>query len=76
MVGGAELTVLVPQDAVRFDVVEVFQQSDRLFMILKDLDTQGWEDNLGIIAVATRQSDDCYAVVVWHSTYPYLWRYL
>lgn len=73
---GESIELKLPEWAVRFEVVEAQRTSTRLFLILRDLETQGWDDNLGIVAIATRQPDGSYAVVFWHATYPYIWSHL
>ena len=70
--------LLVPHFAVRFEVVETQKSATRLFLILRDLETSGWDDSLGIVAVALRElsAENRYRVVFWHATYPYIWKHL
>lgn len=70
--------LLVPHFAVRFEVVESQKSANRLFLILRDLDTPGWDKPLGIVAVAVKDpdSENRYRTVFWHATYPYLWEHL
>ena len=77
-VGDEAVELLVPHFAVRFEVVEMQKSSNRLFLILRDLETQGWDDSLGIVAVALREPDveKRYRVLFWHATYPYIWKHL
>jgi hypothetical protein len=77
-VGDEAVELLVPNFAVRFEVVETQKSSSRLFLILRDLETPGWDDPLGIVAVALREpkGENCYRVIFWHATYPYIWGHL
>jgi len=70
--------LLVPSWAVRFEVVEGQKSSNKLFLILRDLETQGWDDPLGIVAIAVQELDQVsrYRVILWHATYPYIWKHL
>jgi hypothetical protein len=77
-VGNESIELLVPIFAVRFEVVETQKSPNRLFLILRDLETSGWDDPLGIVAVALRELSavNRYRVIFWHATYPYIWKYL
>ena len=77
-VGDESVELLVPDFAVRFEVVEIQKSSRRLFLILRDLETPGWDDPLGIVAVALREpnGEKRYRVIFWHATYPYIWKHL
>lgn len=77
-VGDENVELLVPNFAVRFEVVELQKSANRLFLILRDLDTPGWDTPLGIVAVAVRtpNSENRYRTIFWHATYPYLWEHL
>jgi hypothetical protein len=77
-VGEESVELLVPNFAVRFEVVEAQKSASRLFLILRDLETSGWGDPLGIVAVALREprAENRYRVIFWHATYPYIWRHL
>ena len=54
-VGNESIELLVPSFAVRFEVVETQKSPNGLFLILRDLETSGWDDPLGIVAVALRE---------------------
>lgn len=56
-VGDEAVELLVPHFAVRFEVVETQKSSSRLFLILRDLETPGWDNPLGIVAVALPESN-------------------
>jgi hypothetical protein len=77
-VGDEPIELLVPSFAVRFEVVETQKSPNRLFLILRDLETPGWENPLGIVAVALREcsAENRYRVIFWHATYPYIWKHL
>jgi hypothetical protein len=77
-VGEESVELLVPHFAVRFEIVETQKSASRLFLILRDLETPGWDDPLGIVAVAVREpiAENRYRVVFWHAAYPYIWGYL
>jgi hypothetical protein len=77
-VGDEAVELMVPHFAVRFEVVETQKSANRLFLILRDLETSGWNDPLGIVAVALREcsAENRYRVIFWHATYPYIWKHL
>jgi hypothetical protein len=77
-VGNESIELLVPSFAVCFEVVETQKSPNRLFLILRDLETSGWDDPLGIVAVALRELSavNRYRVIFWHATYPYIWKHL
>jgi len=77
-VDGETIELLVPDFAVQFDVVETQKSSSHLFLILRDLDTSGWDNSLGIVAVALREphGGNRYRVIFWHATYPHIWKHL
>ena len=77
-VGDEAVELLVPDFAVRFEVIETQKCATRLFLILRDLETSGWDDSLGIVAVALREpnGENRYRVIFWHATYPYIWKHL
>ena len=75
-IGGRQFELIVPSWVPRFEVVRASCEQDTMFLLLRDLETQGWDDSLGIVVVARQTADEQYAVVLWHGTFPYIWKHL
>ena len=75
-IGGDTIRLHVPEWVPRFEFVECSRAENRLYLILKDLETVGWDQPQGIVVIATRKSDGSFATILWHTTYPYIWKHL
>ena len=67
---GETIRLHVPQWVPRFELVEFSRSHEKLYLILKDLESVGWDEPQGIVAIATQKPDGSFAAILWHYTYP------
>jgi len=75
-IDSASIRLHVPECVPQFEVVECLRSGDRLYLILKDLETVGWDAPQGTITIATQKPDGSFAAILWHATYPFIWQHL
>ena len=63
-IDGKSIRLEVPQWVSQFEVVEFSRSGDRLYLILKDLETVGWEEPQGIVVIATQKPDGSFAAIL------------
>jgi hypothetical protein len=72
MAGERRIALIVPSWVPRFELLRASFDNNLLFLLLKDLETTGWDQPLGISAIAKETAPDNFTTLFWHATYPYL----